>query len=276
MKDFVAQKYLPVTYLVGSVYKDLFTQGQGHKNCISFGVFPMDAAGKTTLLKSGVYIKGKDLPFDAAKVTEDVKYSWFADSTTGRNFAKGETVPDLDKKDAYSFVKAPRYDGQSVEAGPLARMWVSNPPLSEVGRTMLKDKFGISAKNFRDLGENAAFSIMGRHVARAEEAMLIANAVEKWLKEIKPGEETWTKFDIPVTAEGFACTEAPRGSLLHYINVADKKIDNYQIVSATLWNCCPRDDKGVRGAVEEALIGVAVPDIANPVNVARLIRAFDP
>lgn len=276
VREFVEQKYLPVTYLVGSMYKDLFTMGQGHKNCSCFGVFIMDDTGKNFLLKPGIYINGRDVPFDPKKVTEDVKYSWFAQNTTGLNPTVGQTVPDLDKKDAYSFIKAPRYDGMPVEVGPAARMWITNPPLSEVGRKMLKEKFDITATNFRDLGEDKVFSIMGRHVARAEEALLVAQHVEKWLKEIKPGEETWTSFEIPVNAEGYACLEAPRGSLLHFIKVADKKIDNYQIVSATIWNCSPRDDKGVRGPVEQALIGVEVPDIANPVNVCRLIRSFDP
>ena len=59
-------------------------------------------------------------------------------------------------------------------------------------------------------------------------------------------------------------------------SVKDQKIDSYQIISATLWNCSPRDDKGRRGPLEEALIGVQVPDINNPVNVGRTIRAFDP
>lgn len=117
---------------------------------------------------------------------------------------------------------------------------------------------------------------MGRHVARAEEALLIANAVEGWLKEVKPDGETFTPFEIPQSAEGYGCSEAPRGSLVHYIRVKDQKIDSYQIISATLWNCSPRDDKGRRGPLEEALIGVQVPDINNPVNVGRTIRAFDP
>ena len=127
-----------------------------------------------------------------------------------------------------------------------------------------------------DLGWDKVFSIMGRHVARAEEALLIANAVEGWLKEVKPDGETFTPFEIPQSAEGYGCTEAPRGSLVHYIRVKDQKIDSYQIISATLWNCSPRDDKGRRGPLEEALIGVQVPDINNPVNVGRTIRAFDP
>jgi hydrogenase large subunit len=134
----------------------------------------------------------------------------------------------------------------------------------------------VNAKNFRDIGVGLAFSIMGRHVARAEEALLGANAGIGWLKEVKPGEETWTKFELPAVGEGLGLMEAPRGALLHYLRVADKKVDNYNIMAATVWNVNPRDDKGVRGPMEEALIGVEVKDIDNPVNVARLIRAFDP
>lgn len=276
VRDFVAEKYLPVVYTVGSLYKDLFKQGQGYMNCSCFGVFPLDDSGKNFLFKPGIYMEGRDLPFDPMQITEDVKYSWFDDKTTGKKFTEGETIPAPNKKGAYSFVKASRYNGNAMEVGPLARMWVANPPLSEVGRKMLKEHFDLDAKNFRDLGKENAFSIMGRHVARAEEALIIADAVQGWLKEIQPDKETWTGFEIPASAEGFGCTEAPRGSLIHYLKVADKKIDNYQIISATLWNCNPRNDEGKRGAIEEALIGVEVPDVANPVNVGRLIRAFDP
>ena len=276
VRKFIEEKYLPVVYTVGSLYKDLFGQGQGYKNCISFGVFPMDVSGKKMLLKSGVYIKGKDLELDPKKIKEYVKYSWFADNTSGLPYDKGQTVPDLGKKDAYSLVKAPRYNDTPVEVGPLARIWVANPELSAVGKKLLKEHFNLDAKKFRDLGEDLAFSIMGRHVARAEEALLVANAVAGWLKEIKAGEDTWTKFELPLKAEGVGLTEAPRGALLHYLRVADKKIENYNIISATLWNSNPRDDKGQRGPIEEALIGVEVKDIENPVNVARLIRAFDP
>ena len=276
VKEFIEKKYLPTVYLIGSLYKDLFTQGQGHKNSICLGGFPLDAAGRRTLFKPGVYINGKDVAFSSKKIREDVKYAWFSDKTTGLPFDKGKTIPDLDKKDAYSFVKAVRYDGKPVETGPVARMWITNPELSATGQQLLKEKFGMNAKNFRDIGLDTAFSIMGRHVARAEEALLVANAIVDWLKEVRPGEETWTDFEIPASGEGLGLMEAPRGSLLHYVRVADKKIDNYNIMAGTIWNVTPRDDKGVRGPMEEALIGVEVKDIDNPVNVVRLIRAFDP
>lgn len=218
---------------------------------------------------------GKDMPFDVKRVTEDVKFSWFADSTSGKPFTKGENVLEVDKKGAYSFVKAPLYNGKPMEVGPLARMWVNNKPISPIGQKLFKEYFGLDVKNFRDMGEDLAFSLLGRHVARAEESYLMLDVVERFLKEVRPDEET---FSMPVMkdSEGFGFTEAPRGSLMHFTKVRNGKIDNYQIVSATLWNCAPRNDTGMRGALEEALIGVPVPDIENPVNIARLIRAFDP
>ena len=227
------------------------------------------------VLKAGAYQDGKDMPFDVKRVTEDVKFSWFADSTSGKPFTKGENVLEVDKKGAYSFVKAPLYNGKPMEVGPLARMWVNNKPISSIGQKLFKEYFGLDVKNFRDMGEDLAFSLLGRHVARAEESYLMLDVVERFLKEVRPDEET---FSMPVMkdSEGFGFTEAPRGSLMHFTKVRNGKIDNYQIVSATLWNCAPRNDTGMRGALEEALIGVPVPDIENPVNIARLIRAFDP
>jgi hydrogenase large subunit len=239
------------------------------------GVFPLDDEGKEFVFKAGAYQDGKDMPFDVKRVTEDVKFSWFADSTSGKPFTKGENVLEVDKKGAYSFVKAPLYNGKPMEVGPLARMWVNNKPISPIGQKLFKEYFGLDVKNFRDMGEDLAFSLLGRHVARAEESYLMLDVVERFLKEVRPDEET---FSMPVMkdSEGFGFTEAPRGSLMHFTKVRNGKIDNYQIVSATLWNCAPRNDTGMRGALEEALIGVPVPDIENPVNIARLIRAFDP
>jgi len=275
VREFVEKKYLPVVYLVGSVYKDLLSTGVGHKNAVSWGVFPMDDDDKEFLLKRGAFIDGKVVDVDPAKIQEFVKYSWYDDSTTGLNFSQGKTVPQYDKAGAYSFIKAPRYDGKACEAGPLARMIVTNPDISPMGKAALKKLFKLDVNKFMDL-KDVAFSIMGRHVARAEETYQVVLGIERWLKEVKPGEETWVAKPIPDAAEGLGMTEAPRGSLLHYINIKDKKIANYQIVSATIWNANPRDDSGQRGPIEEALIGIPVPDIDNPVNVARLIRSFDP
>jgi hydrogenase large subunit len=268
VKQFVLEKYVPIVYLLAGPYGDLLKTGVGHKNLVSWGVFPLDNKGNT-LLKSGVYTDGKDYAVDPALIREYVKYSWFEDSTTGLNPREGKTLPNPNKPGAYSFIKAPRYNGKPHEGGPLARMWATNPELSDTGRKEL----GVT--RLRDIGD-ACFSILGRHVARAEETVLVAAAVEEWLSQAQPGKETFVPTPVPDSAEGLGLTEAPRGALLHYIDIKDQKIANYQVTSATIWNANPRDDMGVRGPIEEALIGVPVPDVENPVNVGRLIRSFDP
>lgn len=268
VKKFIEEKYLPLIYLLAGPYGDLLKTGSGHKNCIAHGGFPLDDKGNF-LLKPGVYTDGKFSEFDSDKIKEYVKYSFFADNTTGLHPSEGKTVPDPEKPTGYSFIKSPRYNDKPHEVGPLARMWITNPELSAVGQ----EKLGV--KRMRDIGD-AAFSILGRHVARAEEAFLVAKQMELWLDEAQPGLETFVPAPIPVNAQGLGLSEAPRGALLHYIDIRDSVIANYQITSATIWNANPMDDMGQRGPIEQALIGVPVPDIDNPVNVGRLIRSFDP
>ena len=274
IKEFIDGTYLPTVYLVAGAYKDLFGVGTGCKNLISFGVFPLDDDEKTFLLKPGSYTQGKDLPLDKAQIKEYVKYSYYKDNTTGLHPSKGMTEPDFDKKGAYSWIKAPRYRDLPHEGGPMARMWVTNPVLSKHANKFL----GIDEKKeirFRDLGDKA-FSILGRHAARAEECKLVADAMDKWIMELKPGAPSYVKVDIPKEAEGFGLTEAPRGALGHWISIKDQKVDNYQVVAATIWNASPRDDKGTPGPIEQALIGTPVKDIKNPFNVVRVVRSFDP
>ncbi|MFO7726818.1 MAG: nickel-dependent hydrogenase large subunit, partial [Desulfonatronovibrio sp.] len=248
VSEFIENEYLPLVYALGSVYPDLLETGTGWKNVISYGVFPLDDDENEFLLKPGVYTNGEDHPLDTNKIMEYVKYSWFDDKTTGLRPSEGKTLPDPYKEGAYSFIKAPRYNNLPHEAGPLARMWITNPELSPVAQE-------AGFNRMRDLGDKA-FSILGRHIARAEEALIVAKAVEKWLGEVKPGEETYVHSEVPAEGEGMGLTEAPRGSLLHYIKIKDHYIENYQIVAATIWNACPRDDMGQRGPMEEALIGV--------------------
>jgi len=219
---------------VAGTYRDLFSVGVGCKNLISFGVFPLDDDEKNFLLKPGSYTQGKDLALDQAQVKEYVKYSYYDDKTTRLHPSKGATQPDANKKTGYSWVKAPRYRDLPHEGGPQARMWVTNPVLSKHANKFL----GIDPKKdirFRDLGDKA-FSILGRTAARAEECKLVADAMDKWILELKPGAPSNIKVEVPKEAAGVGLTEAPRGALGHWISIKDQKIDNYQVVAATIWN----------------------------------------
>jgi len=71
-------------------------------------------------------------------------------------------------------------------------------------------------------------------------------------------------------------TEAPRGAVGHWIEIKDKKIENYQLVVPTTWNAGPRDEKGVPGPMEQAITGTKIKDADNPYEIVRIIRSFDP
>jgi hydrogenase large subunit len=117
---------------------------------------------------------------------------------------------------------------------------------------------------------------MGRHLARAICAKYIADNMEKWLLEIKPGEPTFVQYQIPEEGTGAGLTEAARGALGHWIEIKGKKIANYQCVVPTTWNASPRDENGNPGPIEQALTGVKVKDKDNPFELLRIVRSFDP
>jgi hydrogenase large subunit len=74
---------------------------------------------------------------------------------------------------------------------------------------------------------------------------------------------------------GWGATEAIRGALCHWIDVQGGKIRNYQIIAPTTWNVGPRDDTGIRGPIEQALIGTPIANVHNPIEVGHVCRSYD-
>ncbi|MBW2036181.1 MAG: nickel-dependent hydrogenase large subunit, partial [Deltaproteobacteria bacterium] len=130
--------------------------GGGHYNYLAYGALELDRAGKKLVFPSGV-ITGMDPakikvdPFDPNKITESVKHSWYKKDKPQHPY-NGRQDFDMDRKDAYSFVKAPRYDGKPMEVGPLARMLVAKNP----------DVLGLLKKGVKP-------GVVARHAARAIE-----------------------------------------------------------------------------------------------------------
>ncbi len=122
----------------------------------------------------------------------------------------------------------------------------------------------------------ALFSVLGRHAARALETKIIADTMPEWLLSLKHGEPAYFPHAIPEEATGMGLVDAARGALGHFIEIKGKKIANYQAVVPSTWNMSPRDDKDQPGAVEQALNGTKVKDEANPFEIVRIIRSFDP
>jgi uptake hydrogenase large subunit len=57
--------------------------------------------------------------------------------------------------------------------------------------------------------------------------------------------------------------------------VKNGEIENYQIVAPTTWNVGPRDSQGLRGSIEEALVGIPIADKHDPIEVGHVARSFD-
>ncbi len=269
IKEFVENVYIPDVIAVAKIYDDYFGIGKGCGRLLAYGGFDLPT-GK--LFKAGVISPDLQLePFAKENITEDLKHSWYADAASGKNPAQGETQPDIKKKEAYSFLKSPRYKGQVCEVGPLARM-VSN---YVQGDAITKELVDLVLGEF-SAGVDALYSVLGRHAARALEAKLVANAMVDWLIRLKPDEPTIVESEIPEKGEGAGLTEAPRGGVGHWITIKDKKIERYQVIAPTAWNASPKDDKDQPGAVEQAIIGTKVKDKDNPFELVRIVRAFDP
>jgi hydrogenase large subunit len=125
-------------------------------------------------------------------------------------------------------------------------------------------------------GVDALYSVLGRHAARALEAKFVADSMVDWLLQLKTGKPTIVEGGIAEQGEGTGLTEAPRGSVGHWISIKDKKIDRYQVITPTAWNASPKDDKDQPGAVEQAITGTKVKDKDNPFELVRIVRSFDP
>jgi hydrogenase large subunit len=97
-----------------------------------------------------------------------------------------------------------------------------------------------------------------------------------WVADLQPSQPVYRQYTVPSSGTGVGVTEAPRGALGHWIKIQSGKTANYQIVTPTCWNASPRDDKGKRGPIEEALIGTPVTNTAEPIEVVRVIHSFDP
>lgn len=269
VETFVNETYVPHVLAVAKGFPDYFKYGK-YSNFLSYGLFEQDEAYKKFYMERGVFGGGKLLKFDSSVIKEQVKYARYK-SGSNLHPLKGETDPQPDKSGAYTWLKAPRYDDKPMEVGALARVAVAY--LS--GNKAVKKELDAILKMFNS-EVPAAFSVLGRHASRAIESKLIAKDLHEWIEELEVDGKPRNDYSIPDTGEGEGLVEAPRGALGHWIVVKDKKIANYQCIVPTTWFCGPRDDKGGRGPVEDALIGTPVADMNNPIEAARVVRSFDP
>ncbi len=263
---FINNEYVPDAQLLASVYSDYKNIGKGPGNLMAYGAFEEDdTSNPNRLFKRGYVLNSAPTSVQSVStgnIKEMVTYSWYNDSTNNLNPASGSTVSvdPATKTAAYSWLKAPRYNGYAMECGPLARMWVNGDYRTGV-------------------------SVMDRHVARALEAQKVANEMQNWLSQLAVGGSTYSTVTTPYSKSGEGLTEAARGALGHWMTTDSSSvhnpaggpaIKNYQVITPSCWNASPKDTSGVHGPLEQALIGTPVSNASQPIEALRVVHSFDP
>jgi len=293
--------YLPDLLAIASFYLDWAAIGGGLGNYMAYGDVPQNGVGDPSKFRfpRGI-IMNKNLaevlpldPTDPAQISEEIAHSWY-DYPAGQGSLhpfEGVTKPNytgpkppyeqLDENGKYSWLKAPRWKGNAMEVGPLARVLIGfasgRPEFKEVVTEALGRLNAPPAALFSTLGRTAARGLESRlavHWLMEEYERLIANlkaGINSTADTSKWDPSTW-----PAEAKGFGLTEAPRGALGHWVHIKNGKIANYQAIVPSTWNASPKDGKGQHGAYEAALLGTPMANPKQPVEILRTIHSFDP
>jgi hydrogenase large subunit len=292
---FVQQVYVPDCCAIAGFYPEWFTYGAGVTNYLAVPDLPLDAESTQFDLPGGT-IMGGDLstvkaissardPYWRGGVVEDVTHGWYRGAGAQRPW-EGETIPnytDFQDDGKYSWVKAPRFEGQPMQVGPLAQVLVGYAQGHDLTRKWADAALAkVAAIAKTDVHPGMLHSTLGRHAARAVRAAMLSELALKHydllVKNILSGDSSVaTPFNFPKgRIEGVGFHEAPRGTLSHWVVIDDGKIANYQAVVPTTWNASPRDEGGVPGPYESSLLGNPVADDEKPLELLRTVHSFDP
>ena len=253
--DFIRTRMIPDMEAIAKYYPDHFEFGGGYGNIFSFGLFQMSENLQDRVFKPGVVLDGVTIELDLKTLrngfSEDISHAWYQEGSQETDPVNSTTNTQYGKEGAYTWTKAPRYNGKPMETGPLARLWI--------------------------MGEYTnGISTLDRQMARVLETLKIAEHAATWATELHPGEPHITPWEVPQEAFGAGFVDAVRGGLGHWVKIQNGKVAKYQVITPTTWNNSPRDKKGQRGPMEQALIGIPVENPESPIEVVRTIHSFDP
>jgi len=283
-KEFINRAYLPDTKLLAIAYREEIKAGVGRANgnFMSAGGYTFE--GELQLFESGV-VYGHDFdtihPFDEHQITEHIDRAWYneANEVEYTDLNEDGTLKTATPHDKYTWIKAPRYTNQTMETGPLARMAITYKKGNPLVQSFIDEFLEATQLEFIDLS-----TTVGRNAARAIESEYICEYIFKLISNLIQNikyydTQTWAKYDfnaLPLQAKGRAFLEVPRGMLSHFVSIDEGKISNYSVIAPTTWNASPKNYDGLRGAYEEALVGIKLEDPKNPLEVLKVLHSFDP
>ncbi|MCM8784907.1 MAG: nickel-dependent hydrogenase large subunit [Candidatus Omnitrophica bacterium] len=270
IKEFVELYYFRDLKDIINYYNDYFDIGASYGNYLAYGTFYLKKDGIIEKFQPGGVVFNMESfeEFNLSEITEHIENSWYE----GEIENPGKDFPKVDiNKNAYSWIKSPRYKGKPFEVGPVARLFVAYKMGVESWKSQI-DKIITDLKiDIKKLN-----SVLGRHIARFIEAKVLIEESLNWILKIKEDEEFFVDYEIPSECKGVGLSEGARGAVGHWIEIKNKKISHYQIISPTTWNASPKDKNENYGPIEKALIGTTIKDEENPIEILRIVRSFDP
>ncbi|MBM6755771.1 nickel-dependent hydrogenase large subunit [Collinsella tanakaei] len=285
LKTWIDATMIPDAFMILAKYPELVDLGQGPGRFISFGVLESAnrelydrylPAGMSYLRPNGSL--GIDY-VDVSLITEDVSRAYYAYHAP-LNPLVGRTDPqwpedgrNVDHK--YTWCKAARYDGETYEAGGIARMVAAyQRGVEPVGKLM------DSALKRSGIPWAKLDGVAGRILTRVLEASYVADKMAEDAQELvdlmAAGEAEYYTPATNTTGEGVGLWEAPRGALLHTERVENDTVTHYQEIIPSTWNLSPTDGQGNPGPLEEMLVGTDVTDLEKPLDAVRIVHSVDP
>jgi [NiFe] hydrogenase large subunit/hydrogenase large subunit len=293
-RAFVDRVYVPDALAIAAYYDD-WLRGRRRRRLPLVRRVPRvrRLPGERLLLPRGLGCAGRPGQVevvDQAAIAETVARSWYTtdggddafrhpvDGQTNQRYT-GPKLPftTLEGSTKYSWLKAPRYGEEPHEVGPLARMLVAYAS----GQADVKVAVDSYVARL-GLGPEALSGTLGRMVARAIEAQVVANRLGGWLTELRESLGSgdvavaditkWDPGSWPSAALGFSLGETPGGALgtgerQTGGRATGRRREHLEPLTAR------RQD--LRGACE-ALIGTPVADPSRPFEILRTVHSFAP
>ncbi len=198
-------------------------------------------------------------------------------------------------KERYSWATAPRWDREPMESGPLARQWIT-----ATARKLRSEFIEPASQGLRihlPRGHRPELTLewkipawpnaLERNRARAYHVgyccMVAYTYLLKGFEYLRLGRTQMAEpFRVPDEGIGVGFWEAGRGALMHYLQLKDGVLANYQILTPSTWMASPRDPFGQPGPYERAALNTPIleefdrPEDFKGIDILRTIRSFDP
>lgn len=295
VKAFVDTVMIPDLLMIAPKHLYLAEEGQGVGNYLSWGLFDVKSQVPEDRIMPRGLIRNRNITTvekaDLDEVKMFTKYSWYddevgegkhpLDSGQDPRFTSLQALDDPNPPEGkYDWTQAARYgdDNLPMEVGPLAEVLVSYGAGVEEAVTLVDTVLEALGQAGRP---EVLMSNLGRIAGRVLKQKINVDHSLQWARELldnygRGEQDVWIERAVPSSGEGSGGWNAPRGALAHYMRIENGRIGKYAAVPPSNWNLSPRDDQGVRGPMEQSLIGVPVEDPEKPLEILRTVHTFDP